>query len=99
MFLAVEFNRQIFSITHGIRRVESACGINKETGAGDLAVLIGPANLYDSLGGLVENVFNFAADRARRGTLGPGQKSEGKKRDRERKPGHRRAKRPGNPRT
>ena len=46
--LAVEFDRQVFSITaDGISGVERARGIDEETGAGEIAVLVGPADLYD----------------------------------------------------
>ncbi len=95
MFLAVEFNRQVFGVTaDGKGGVERARGIDEETGAGEIAVLVGPADLYDGFRRLLENVFDFAADGSRGRLLRADQSGEGKKNEREREPGHRRKERP-----
>jgi len=72
MDLAVELNRQIFGVTaDGKRGVEGAGRIDEESRAGEIAMLVGAANLNDSLGRFVENLLNLAADRRGGGFHGP----------------------------
>ncbi|OLC28936.1 MAG: hypothetical protein AUH91_01135 [Verrucomicrobia bacterium 13_1_40CM_4_54_4] len=63
IFLAVKFNCEISRFTaNGVCCVKRSCRINKESGAGNLAVLIDTVNLDHRLGGMLKDLFNLVAN-------------------------------------